>query len=188
MKRFVLLLVILVSSGLVIESSAQSSKEERKIAKAAKKAAKFEKDSINSVNLKAVVASKAFVLEANTLYARTGQSYVLNSTTNFVGFDGKNSTIQLAFDQLIGWNGVGGITLDGTISKMEIADNKKGFGFTINISVKQKIGGMVTMFFNVSADGSARVDMSGSFGEKLTYQGRIVPLSESNVYKGTSLF
>lgn len=188
MKRFVLLLVMLIGSGLLMEANAQSSKAERKAAKVAKKAEKFEKDSISSANLKAVVTSQAFVLEANTLFARTGQSFILNSTTNFVGFDGKNSTIQLAFDQLVGWNGVGGVTLDGTISKMEIADNKKGLGFTINISVKQKIGGMVTMFFNVSTDGSARVDMSGSFGEKLSYQGRIVPLSESSVYKGTSLF
>lgn len=188
MKRFIVLLVIVLGSSLIIESYAQTKKEEKKKEKAAKKAAKIEADSISNANLKMMVASKAFVLEANTLYARSGQSFILNSTTSFVGFDGKNSTIQLAFDQLVGWNGVGGVTLDGTIAKFEIIDNKKGFGFTINVTVRQKVGGAVTMIFRVSSDGNARVDMSGTFGEKLTYQGRIVSLAETSVYKGTSLF
>lgn len=188
MKKVIVLLMLVYSFGMIIQSNAQSAKEERKQAKAEKKAAKMEKDSIANERLKLIVLSRVFVLEANTLYARTGQSFMLNSSINFVGFDGKNSTIQLAFDQLVGWNGVGGITLDGTIAKMEIIDNKKGLGFSINVSVKQKVGGAVTMILRVSTDGSARVEMSGTFGEKLTYQGKIVPLSESLVYKGTTLF
>ncbi len=188
MKRIILLLLIVFGSGLIIDSNAQSAREEKKKEKAEKKAAKMKQDSINNDNLKIMVVSKAFVLEANTLYARTGQSFTLNSTTNFVGFDGKNSTIQLAFDQLVGWNGVGGVTLDGTIAKMEIVDNKKGLGFTINATVRQKVGGAVTLIFRVSADGNARVDMSGSFGERISYQGRIVPLAETRVYKGTTLY
>lgn len=188
MKKYLSLLLLVFSFSIVIQSNAQSTKEDRKQAKAEKKAAKMEKDSVANAHLKLLVLSQAFVLEASTLYARTGQSFVLNSSTNFVGFDGKNSTIQLAFDQLVGWNGVGGVTLDGTISKMEIVDNKNGLGFTINATVRQKVGGAVTMIFRVSADGNARVDMSGSFGEKLTYQGRIVSLAETSVYKGTTLY
>lgn len=192
MKRFSLLLVIVFSIGFVMSSSAQSGKEEkkeeRKIEKAAKKAAKYRLDSTNNVGLKKLVETQAFVLEANTLYTKTGQSFILNSTTDFVGFDGKNSTIQLAFDQLIAWNGVGGVTLDGSIAKMEIVDDKKGLGFAINVTVRQKVGGVVTMIFRVSTDGNARVEMSGNFGERLTYQGRIVSLTETRVYKGTPRF
>lgn len=188
MKKNVLILLMIFTSGFVVQSNAQSGKEEKKMEKAAKKAAKMELDSINNAKLRTLISTKAFVLEANTLYARTGQSFILNSTTNFVGFDGINSTIQLAFDQIIGWNGVGGVTADGKISKMEIVDNKKGLGFTINMTVKQQIGGAVTMIFRVSTDGNARVDMSGSFGEKFTFQGFIVPLSESSVYKGTTRY
>ncbi|MCF6360589.1 MAG: DUF4251 domain-containing protein [Cyclobacteriaceae bacterium] len=135
-----------------------------------------------------MVATQAFVLEANTLYTRQGDSFVLNPTINFVGFDGKNSTIQLSFNQLVGWNGVGGVTLDGTIAKMEIVDNKKGLGFTINVTVRQNSGGSVTMIFRVSPNGNARVDMSGSYGERLTYQGNIVSLDETRVYKGSSIY
>ena len=188
MKKIIVFLGLVFCLVCIIDSNAQTSKEERKEAKAEKKVAKLKKDSIANSQLKALVMTQAFVLEANTLYARTGQSYILNSTTNFVGFDGKNSTIQLAFDQLVGWNGVGGVTLDGSITKMEILDNKKGLGFSVNVTVRQKAGGIVTMIFRVSTDGNARVDMSGTFGEKLTYQGSIVSLAETNVYKGTTLY
>lgn len=188
MKRFTILFLLIICSGVLINSNAQSAKEKKKQEKATKKEAKLKEDSIRNLELKTIVLSKAFVLEANTLYARTGQSFILNSTTNFVGFDGKNSTIQLAFNQLVGWNGIGGVTLDGTIAKMEVVDNKKGLGFSINATVQQRVGGAVTMVFRVSADGTARVDMSGSFGERLSFQGRIVSLAETSVYKGTALY
>ncbi len=182
---FILISMFLLSG---ISAQAQTAREKKKMEKAAKKAAQMKQDSINNQRLKELVATKAFVLEAHTLYGRSGASFQLNSTTNFVGFDGKNSTIQLAFDQLIGWNGLGGITLEGTIGSMEIKDNKNGLGFSINATVRQKGGSVVTMIFRVSSDGNARVDMSGSFGERLSFQGIIVSLDETRVYKGTSLY
>ncbi len=188
MKKYSLLLIVLFSALILSQSFAQTAKEERKKEKAEKKAAKFKKDSISNQYYKSIAASQAFVLEANTLYAKNGKSFILNRSTNFVGFDGKNSTIQLAFDQLVGWNGIGGVTLDGIVSTMEIEDNKKGLGFTINVTVMQQVGGIITMIFNVSADGNTRVDMSGSYGERITYQGKIVPLAESTVYKGISRY
>jgi hypothetical protein len=47
---------------------------------------------------------------------------------------------------------------------------------------------MTTMIFRVSSDGSARVDMSGAFGDKITFQGTIYSLEETKVYKGTPRF
>ena len=163
-------------------------KEEKKAAKKAKKEAKMLRDKENTAILMGIVESKQFVLEANTLFDRTGASYILNSTINFVGFDGVNSTIQLGFDQLVGWNGVGGVTLDGKINEMKIKEQKDGIGFTVNGSVLNKGGGLVTMVFRVSSSGNARVDMSGSFGEKISFQGNIIALGKSNVYKGTAVF
>ncbi len=188
MKNISLVLVVIVSLALAFQSNAQSNSEKKKMEKAARKAAKMEKDSIDNANLRALVETRAFVLEANTLYSRVGDSFVINPVTNFVGFDGKYSTIQLAFDQVVGWNGVGGVTLDGTITKMEIVDNKSGFGFTITANVRQNVGSTVTMLFRVSIDGSARVDISGSFSDRLIFQGRIVSLAETRVYKGTTTY
>jgi hypothetical protein len=166
----------------------QETKAERKAARKERKAEQQRIALENSEQLKEIVTTKMFVLEAHTLFDRSGRSYNLSPTINFVGFDGKNSTIQLAFNQLIGWNGIGGVTIDGKITKMEIKGKDKDPGFTINSSVLNKGGGLVTMFFRVGSDGNARVDMSGTFGEKISFQGRIVALSQTTVYKGTPVF
>lgn len=190
MKRIPILLVV-VFSLVVVECNAQSFKEQReakKKEKAEKKAVKQEEARANTVKLLELVKTQSFVLEANTLYGKSGVSYPLSPNINFVGFDGKNSTIQLAFNGLVGWNGIGGVTIDGTIVKMEVKENNKGLGFTINATVRQKVGGVVTMIFRVSSDGSALVNMSGSFGERLSFQGYIVSLSNTSVYKGTTLY
>ena len=183
--RGISLLVIII---ILAASAFAQTKEEKKAGKKAKKEAKVLQDKENTAILIGMVESKKFVLEANTLFDRTGLSYILNSSINFVGFDGVNSTIQLAFDQLIGWNGVGGVTIDGKITKMEVKVKKDGIGFTIDAAVVNKGGGLVTMLFRVSSSGNARVEMSGSFGERITYQGNIIALNKTAVYKGTPIF
>ena len=184
LKSTFLILMIMISAGAI----AQDSKADRKAAKKAKKEEQRRVSMENAQKLKAHVLSKRFVLEAHTLFNRNGNSYPISSNTNFVGFDGENSSIQLSFDQIIGWNGVGGVTIDGKIQKMEIKGKEDQPNFTVNASVLNKGGGLVTMVFRVSSDGNARVDMNGNFGEKLSFQGRLVPLNETTVYKGTPQF
>ena len=179
MRAISFVIIMLLLGGNVIAQT----KEEKKAAKKAKKEAKVQADKENTAVLMEIVESKKFVLEASTLFDRTGASYILNSSLNFVGFDGVNSTIQLSLSQLAGWNGVGGVTIDGTITKMEILPNKEGLGFTINAAVRNKVGGMVTMIFKVNSSGNARVDMNGSFGDRLTFQGVLVSLDNTRVYK-----
>lgn len=185
MKRLIMLLALVLVIGGAL---AQETKEDRR---AAKKARKAEKERIaleNTEQLRLICATKMWVLEANTLYGRSGASFMLTPNINFVGFDGEFSSIQLSFNDLVGWNGVGGVTLDGKISKMEIKSKEGKPGFTINASVQNRGGGLVTMTFRVSSDGNTRVDMNGSWGEKLGFQGYIVPLSQTSVYKGTPSF
>lgn len=185
MRKLGFFLLMITLGNVVV---AQETQEDRK---AAKKARKEERNRIamdNSAKLKELVGTKKFVLEAHTLYDKGGRTYVLSPMTNFVGFDGENSTIQLAFTNIIGWNGIGGVTLDGRISKLEIKGNANKPNFSINVTVVNKGGGVVTMVFRVSSDGNARVDMSGSYGERLSFQGNIVALQDSRVYKASPVY
>ena len=86
MKNIALFVMALVLSCTMVLG--QESKEDRR---AARKARKEEQQRIaleNSEKLKTIVATKMFVLEAHTLFGKSGMTYNLNSTTNFVGFDG----------------------------------------------------------------------------------------------------
>ena len=183
--RAISLIIIMV---LLASSVFAQTKEEKQAAKKAKKEAKVQQDKENTAILIEMVKSKKFVLEAYTLYSKAGESFNLSSNLNFVGFDGENSTIQFSFGQLSGWNGVGGVTLDGEITKMEVNENKNGVGFTINASVSNKGGGIVIMTFSVNSIGNARVDMQGFFGDRLSFQGNIISLEKTIVYKGTAIF
>ena len=185
MKKISLLVFMIVLSFTLM---AQDNKEEKKAAKKAKKEKKVEEALESSEKLKSLFEIKQFVLEANTVYDKMGASLMLDPNLNFVGCDGKNSTIQLGFNQLAGWNGVGGVTLDGEIKKMEVTGKEGVPYFTVHATVQNKGGSVVTMIFSVSSNRTARVDMSGSFGEKLSFQGNVVPLGETTVYKGTPVF
>ena len=93
-------------------------KEEKK----AKREAEFK--AAKETNL-AIVQTQRWVLESGILYDRSGQSFILNSTLNFVMLDGDQTTIQLDLNALSGWNGVGGITFDGRVTKYEINEGKE---------------------------------------------------------------
>ena len=71
---------------------------------------------------------------------------------------------------------------------MEVKQKEGSPTFSVDARVHNKGGGLVTMIFRISSNGSARVDMSGSFGDRLSFQGNIVPLTNTAVYKGTPTF
>ena len=108
----VLVASVVIAVCICLNSFGQEklTKEEKKAKRAAEYLAAKE------VNL-AIVESRQWVLESETVQDREGQSYIMNPSLNFAMIDGDQSTIQLDFGALIGWNGVGGITFDGTISK-----------------------------------------------------------------------
>lgn len=179
-----IIMILVIGIGVFAQSGG-----ERKAARKANKEAKLKEDKEKTDALIQLVETRQFVLEAQSLYGKQGAVFQLGNNLNFVMFNNEESTIQLAFNHLIGWNGVGGVTTDGRISDFKIKKNNKGTSFTINATVMNKgRSGLVTMIFRVSSGGKARVDMSGNFGSRLSFDGNIVPLSESRVFKGMTRF
>ena len=135
-----------------------------------------------------IFEQKSFVLEANTVYSKRGQSFQMNSSINFVKLDNGVGVLQLAFNQIVGWNGVGGITLDGNVRNYKV---NKGDG-TKMPSVQFDMNGALgwaTVRINVNSNGLARASVdAGMSGDRITFAGPLVPLSESSTYQGQSLF
>ena len=100
--------------------------------------------------------------------------------------NGDQSTIQLDFGALIGWNGVGGITFDGTISKYEVKEGKPNQSISITIRSQGAVQGSVDMDISVGNAENVRCNVRGTWGDRITLNGRFVPLEESVVYKGAS--
>jgi hypothetical protein len=131
---------------------------------------------------------KDWVIEAHTVFDRYNQSYQLNPTINFIGIKGDEGALQLGFDGLIGWNGVGGVTIDGKITKYEIQEGKENSSPTVILRFQGRGMGSASINMTVNSSGQATARVSGDFGDRITFSGMIKSLEESSVYKGQSLF
>jgi hypothetical protein len=162
------------------------SKEERKALRKAKKEEEKRKREVALQEFEKYADNKQWVVEAHTVFNKEGLSFQMDPNINFVGVDKDDVTVQLSFNGIMGWNGVGGVTLDGKIGKYEYQSDKKSV--TIEMSAMGSSIGMVDIFITITGDGNGRANVSGNWGERITFQGKFVSLTESTVYKGSTTY
>ena len=191
MKRIITLItLVLVSASTLMyaQSSSETRQAERKAQREAQKAReKAENERNYAIAVQALKEGK-FVLEADQLVFKRGRSAFVSSTTNFVLMDGEHPSVQIAANNaLAGPNGIGGITVDGSRKEMKITTDKKG---NVNCSFSvQGIGISAQVYITLTNGGNnASARISPNFNSNtLTLNGVLVPLSQSNVYKGRAL-
>ncbi|MBQ8673550.1 MAG: DUF4251 domain-containing protein [Bacteroides sp.] len=196
MKKFIamaaLLLVGTIAGSLYAqESSSAQRRAERKAKRDAERARlKAEEQVENEISYEDAVAAikdNQFVLEANQVQFRNGQTAFVNSNTNFVLVNKSNGTVQVAFNTVYpGPNGIGGVTVDGTVSDMQTTTDKKG-NVNCNFSI-QGIGISAQIFVTLySGSNTATVSISPNFNNNtMTLNGNLVPLEQSSIFKGRS--
>ena len=191
MKRIITLItLVLVSASTLMyaQSSSETRQAERKAQREAQKAReKAENERNYAIAVQALKEGK-FVLEADQLVFKRGRSAFVSSTTNFVLMDGEHASVQIAANNaLAGPNGIGGITVDGSRKEMKITTDKKG---NVNCSFSvQGIGISAQVYITLTNGGNnASARISPNFNSNtLKLKGVLVPLSQSNVYKGRAL-
>ena len=195
MKKVLFLTTWLLLS-LAVTTLAQTSKEARaarremlKKEREARKALEAQQDSI--AYLKAVEAMKAgsFVLEANNVSFPNGVSRFVSSNTNYVQVDNGEGIVQTAFNNFAytpGPNGLGGVTVEGDISGLQMKQDKDGnyyYSYTI-----QGMAISATVFITLTGgtnQASVRIDPNFN-NNTMTMMGILVPLDESDVFQGTT--
>lgn len=190
-KLGTLLIVVLLASNTgwaqaENPDSKNLTKEEKKAMKLAKKEEEARKREETLVRNKAIAENKNWVLEAHTVFEKGGQSFQMNPSINFVSVKGDEATIQLSFDGIIGWNGVGGITLEGKTTKYQVNDSKNSF--TITMTALGSGMGPVDFLVTVGADGNGRATLSGNWGQRITFAGNFVSFEDSKIYKGSPTY
>ena len=195
MKK-VLFLTTLLLLGFAVSTWAQTSKEARaarrealKKEREARRALEAQQDSI--AYYKAVEALKAgsFVLEADNVTFPNGITRYVSSNTNYVQADNGEGIVQTAFTNFAynpGPNGLGGVTVQGNISGLSMKEDKDGnyfYNFTI-----QGMTISATVFITLTGGtNQASVQISPNFNNNnMTMTGRLLPLSESEVFQGTT--
>ena len=166
MKKFIalaaLVLVSMVTTTMYAQESSTQRRADRKAQRDAERARlKAEQQAADAVSYDdAVAALKAqqFVLEANQVMFRNGQ-------TAFV---------------------IGGVTVDGTVSDIKTSTDKRG-NINCSFSI-QGIGISAQIFLTLTnGDNNATVTISPNFNSNtMTLSGSLLPLNQSNIFKGRS--
>lgn len=195
MKKFIALIAVATiglanGSMYAQEGNAEhgaDSKEQKETKQAQTKAKEKSADEIAYEAAVAALNAREFVLEADQVMFRSGRTEFVNTNTNFVLVNQKRGTVQVAFNTTYaGPNGIGGVTVDGTNSDIDIKTDKKG---NVNCQFNiQGIGISAQVFINLTNGGNdATVTISPNFNSNtLTLRGNLIPLGQSNIFKGRS--
>lgn len=145
-------------------------------------------DSLASIQAIAAIRNKDFVLQVNDVTFRSGNTAFVNSSTNFISVKGNRAVVQISPSNFAsGPNGVGGVTVDGSISGYQITtDRKGGVNLTYNVS-GIGISAQVEVYI-VPGSTYAQATIYPNFNSNtLWLSGTVVPYNNANVIEGSSL-
>ena len=187
--KIILLAVFFLFSvdASVAQTERSDRKEQRKLERAEKKRLKEEERQRNKEKVAALVQDQSFVLEANTIYGRYMTPYHVVPTTNFVKIEGNQVVIQTANNFGLGYNGLGGITINGTILDYQVKTSEKRGGASVFIKFTSPVLGHSVLNLNVQKDGSARAMVVDNWGGRFSFQGQFLSPEESTIFKGRSI-
>ena len=164
-----------------------SQKEIKKLQKEQKKAQRAADEERMAEVTNFMVHQQQFVLDADFLSDKYGQRVSVTPTINFVLVDSLVGTVQFGSAQEIGYNGVGGITVDGRVTKYEYSViGKKEDSYSIRMILMSSLG-TYDITLMVNSQGYTDAQIRGNWSGQLNYHGKLVPLTLSRVYKGTPI-
>jgi hypothetical protein len=186
-KIFIALFSIVFTLGAFAQAPEMSKKEQKQLQKQLKKEQQAEQQEAQAAIVGLMVEHQSFVLEADMLRDKTGSVVNVSSMINFIAIDSISGFIQIGSNSYVGLNGVGGITLEGNVTNYKYSFTEKSRSYHISFSLRTSVGSY-DVRMNAYSDGRADATVSSNWPGQLNYDGNLVPVVSSNVYKGTSTY
>jgi len=188
MKKIIMFTTICM---IAISSFAQepelSRREMRKLERELRKQQKAEEAARKSEIVHQMVHHGRFVLEAERMRDKEGNTEIVSPTINFVAADSVSGILQIGSYNYVGLNGVGGITEEGPISSYEYSLNKRNGNYYVTYQLRTTTD-TYNITMTVYPEGRADATVSSSWPGQLYYMGTLVSPSSSRVYKGTTRY
>lgn len=184
MKAIITLMMFVAAT---FAATAQSNTQDKKLSKKERKLMEARIDSAFNAEAIQAINDTAFTIEADQVMFKRGYTAHVTASTNFVAVRGDNAIVQVAFNVPVsGFNGLGGITVEGSISRYEVNKDKKGNVF-VRMGVMGK-GISAQLFISLwKGANKATVSIQPNFNSnKLTLSGMMWKPERSNVFKGTT--
>lgn len=181
--QLVLFLMLAGLLGISFQASSQDFSNNQKLTRKEKK----EADRANLIaNFKAIdtlLQNKTYVLEAEYLQNRLGDQIPVARNINFVRVNSDQVILQTGNNFDSGYNGVGGVTAEGTLNNYKVISDEKKLNHTVFFSTTTQIG-TYDIVLRIGADAHATATITGFSRGSLTYRGNLVALYNSRVFKG----
>ncbi|MCC8117407.1 MAG: DUF4251 domain-containing protein [Bacteroidales bacterium] len=142
-----------------------------------------QQDSIAGIIAREIVDQQTFLLKGSRLTIKNYNFPNINSSTNFIQVNGDKGAVQVSPAFSGGPNGVGGFTVDGSVSNYKVTERKNG-DIVISFHLGAPVGSCevsITMYSN-SARCVANINSTFRSGRAILY-GNIIPVDNS-VYQG----
>ena len=128
--RFVALAVLISMAVQAQEVQAHEISEEEE------KAIQEQLDSIMHTEAVKAINDTAFTIEASRVTFRTGYTANVTPSTNFITVNKNKASVQTAFNVPIsGPNGMGGVTVEGTVTNYRVTTDKKSGDTMVSMSI-----------------------------------------------------
>lgn len=194
MKRFIVFLFMAALLFPAIEASAQSmqvSQEQIKSQKkAVRKAQREQRQKVRQEKAEAAfqvavqaLKDKDWAMQASTVFTNNGTAIPVSDNTNFILFKNNTVYLQLAFSNMGGPNGLGGITLQGFPSNVQFNTDKNGnitYSFVVMGSV---LNAQVVIYMNNGSNYANASVYSLMSTSSLTFTGAILPSGQANIFQ-----
>ena len=186
MKLLPLFLLLFFLSSNIYSQQEKSKKELKKEAAEKKKLEKSQAEETQFDSTGRLLISRKFVLEAEYLRDEMNSPQRINSQLNFIAVDSLNAVLQIGTTQRFGSNGLGGVTAHGRISNWRLEKNAKNKTYDLFMTIVASTG---VYDVNMSVDYTSRANatLTRLTAGKLTFEGPIVPIKESSVFKGQGI-
>ncbi|MDP4224343.1 MAG: DUF4251 domain-containing protein [Bacteroidota bacterium] len=159
--------------------------QERKMTRQERNEARQSVMTANFNILDSLLTQKKFVLEADYLSDQYGNITQVPSNTNFIRVNSTDGVLQTGWYSGIGYNGLGGVTTEGSIQSWKLFRDSKKLSYNLQFSLNTTLG-IYDVSMNVNADNNVYATISGLWPGKLIYKGHLATLENSNVFKGTT--
>lgn len=192
MKPINLFILAIFLSTFVITAIGQNdsgklSRKQRKAEKEKLKKEKEEKENAQWAVLQSIAKNKRFVAQLDHISdMKTGQMITLNSRLNFIAVSGDKVVIQFETNTYLANNGLGGLTIDGTINDYKYTPPKndnKPIVISFNVTSKQAFRG-----YNVSISVSKGGITNVSMGATPNIYGTFLTPEDANINMGVNMF
>jgi hypothetical protein len=183
-KRFnFLILAVFLMSMFPLTGTSQDYSRDTKISRKEKKETRKAELYANYRAIDSLLKKKTFVLEAYTLRDKYGDNVPVNNNLNFIRVNGSNVVLQTGTPSGMGYNGVGGVTAEGSISNWKVVADEKRLNHSVSFNTTTGVG-IYDVMMTIAADATASATITGMTSGRLTYLGNLVAPYNSRVFKG----